>query len=208
MADAPSEHGPTARHQPEKSGNPEQVDKAKKGLTTGKNKWYLVGGLGLVAVLVFVFVKKSNGATATNDSTGSSTDNSSLDPSTESALESALQSASGGMSSGAQGPAGSAGPAGATGATGATGKTGATGAAGKAGTTTTKTTPPTTTKSPTPVAKPKTTAKSYTVKPGDSLSSIASQFKVSNWQTLYNANRTVVGSNPDKIYPGQKLSIP
>ena len=41
----------------------------KKGLTTGKNKWYLVGGLGLIAILVFVFVRKSNA----NDAGGSTT---------------------------------------------------------------------------------------------------------------------------------------
>jgi len=46
------------------------------------------------------------------------------------------------------------------------------------------------------------------VKAGDSLSKIASQFHISGgWQTLYAQNRSVVGSNPNMIHPGQRIKI-
>ncbi|RPK88278.1 MULTISPECIES: transglycosylase family protein [Streptomyces] len=49
---------------------------------------------------------------------------------------------------------------------------------------------------------------SYTVASGDSLSGIASAQGVrGGWQGLYAANRTVVGSDPDLIFPGQRLSL-
>ena len=55
-----------------------------------------------------------------------------------------------------------------------------------------------------------TATTTYTVKRGDSLWKIATQFysKGSEWRKIYNANRKVVGANPNKIYPGQKLVIP
>jgi nucleoid-associated protein YgaU len=28
------------------------------------------------------------------------------------------------------------------------------------------------------------------------------------WRRIYDANRTTIGPNPDKIYPGQRLIIP
>lgn len=49
--------------------------------------------------------------------------------------------------------------------------------------------------------------KSYTVKSGDTLSGIAEKFGL-NWFRLYNYNKSVIGSNPDLIYPGQVLKIP
>ena len=61
------------------------------------------------------------------------------------------------------------------------------------------------TKATTAVAK--TAAKSYTVSKGDSLAKIASRYGLT-WQKLYSANKSVVGSNPNLIYPGQKLTIP
>jgi len=50
---------------------------------------------------------------------------------------------------------------------------------------------------------------SYTVKSGDSLSLIAKKFgqPFSNWKQIYDLNPQI-GPNPDKIYPGQSLSIP
>lgn len=50
---------------------------------------------------------------------------------------------------------------------------------------------------------------SYTVKSGDSLSIIAKKFgqPYSAWKELFNLNPQI-GSNPDKIYPGQVLEIP
>lgn len=164
----------------------------KSGMMTGKKKWYVIGGLGLLAVLVFFFVSRSNTNAAGGTTTTSGT---SLDPATQAALESALQGQAG--SQDIQGPAGATGatgPAGAKGATGKTGKTGKTGGTGKTG-------------SP---GKPVSAGKSefYTVKPGNTLSGIASQFGIKGgWQQLYSMNRGVVGSNPNVIHPGQRLKI-
>ncbi|WP_324800686.1 transglycosylase family protein [Streptomyces cyaneofuscatus] len=48
----------------------------------------------------------------------------------------------------------------------------------------------------------------YTVASGDSLSGIADAQRVrGGWQKLYAANRTVVGDDPDLIFPGQRLSL-
>ncbi|MFE3429756.1 transglycosylase family protein [Streptomyces sp. NPDC059171] len=48
----------------------------------------------------------------------------------------------------------------------------------------------------------------YTVTSGDSLSGIASAQRVpGGWQGLYAANRTVVGDDPDLIFPGQRLRL-
>jgi nucleoid-associated protein YgaU len=50
----------------------------------------------------------------------------------------------------------------------------------------------------------------YTVRPGDSLSEIADRLwgDAERWPDLYEANRGVVGGDPDLIRPGQVLSIP
>lgn len=50
----------------------------------------------------------------------------------------------------------------------------------------------------------------YTVKLGDTLSGIAQALlgDESLWIDLYNANLSVIGSNPDLIYPNQVLNIP
>lgn len=49
---------------------------------------------------------------------------------------------------------------------------------------------------------------SYTVARGDSLSGIAADRRLAGgWQRLYSANRTVVGDDPDLIFPGQRLSL-
>ncbi|MFF2718563.1 transglycosylase family protein [Streptomyces sp. NPDC058011] len=48
----------------------------------------------------------------------------------------------------------------------------------------------------------------YTVAGGDSLSGIADAQQVpGGWQKLYAANRTVVGDDPDLIFPGQRLTL-
>jgi resuscitation-promoting factor RpfA len=47
----------------------------------------------------------------------------------------------------------------------------------------------------------------YIVQSGDSLSRIASMFG-SSIQAIYQSNLTTIGSNPNLIYPGQKLYIP
>jgi hypothetical protein len=50
----------------------------------------------------------------------------------------------------------------------------------------------------------------YTVQPGDSLFSIAQQaYSDGNvWQVIYNANKQVIGNDPDHIVPGEVLFIP
>jgi nucleoid-associated protein YgaU len=52
--------------------------------------------------------------------------------------------------------------------------------------------------------------KTYTVLPGDTLSKIAqkSYGNASLWQKIYQANKVVIGPNPNMIKPGQKLTIP
>lgn len=47
----------------------------------------------------------------------------------------------------------------------------------------------------------------YTVVHGDTLSGIAAKEGVANWHTLYQENKSVVGSNPDLILPGQVLTL-
>ena len=58
--------------------------------------------------------------------------------------------------------------------------------------------------------QPETTGtQSYTVKSGDSLSAIARKLTGSTkWQTIYEQNKAVIGSNPNMIKPGQVLTIP
>jgi LysM repeat protein len=139
----------------------------------GKMKWYVVGGLGVVAVLVFFFVSRSKSNADGSSSTGSSSG--SLDPSTEAALESALQAqASGGFASTATGSTGATGPA------GPAGPTGPAGPQGPGGTTTTTTT------------KPTTAYTTYTVKAGDTLASLANRYGISIG-TLAHANTYVAG---------------
>ena len=46
----------------------------------------------------------------------------------------------------------------------------------------------------------------YIVKSGDSLSKIAKQLGISNWRDLYEANKSVIGSNYNLIRPGQQLT--
>ena len=50
----------------------------------------------------------------------------------------------------------------------------------------------------------------YTVKKGQCLSSIAQLVygDASQWPKIYNANKSTIGSNPNRIYPKQKLVIP
>ncbi len=47
----------------------------------------------------------------------------------------------------------------------------------------------------------------YTVQPGDDLSTIAAWFKLHGYQALYQANMAVIGNNPDLIFPGQRITI-
>ncbi|MFD2762851.1 transglycosylase family protein [Micromonospora eburnea] len=50
---------------------------------------------------------------------------------------------------------------------------------------------------------------SYLVKRGDTLSEIADARDLAGgWQALYERNRRVVGDDPDRIFPGQRLRLP
>jgi nucleoid-associated protein YgaU len=57
------------------------------------------------------------------------------------------------------------------------------------------------------VAAPDAAETTYTVQAGDSLSKIGAHHKVS-WHAIYEANKDLIGDNPDKIHPGQELKIP
>ncbi len=55
----------------------------------------------------------------------------------------------------------------------------------------------------------KETPRTYTVKPGDCLYLISKRFygDGSKWREVYNKNKSVIGSNPNLIYPGQVLML-
>ncbi|HOU24067.1 MAG TPA: LysM peptidoglycan-binding domain-containing protein, partial [Anaerolineae bacterium] len=50
----------------------------------------------------------------------------------------------------------------------------------------------------------------YVVKSGDSLSKIAKELygDAKRWPEIYEANKALIGDNPNLIHPGQKLVIP
>lgn len=51
-------------------------------------------------------------------------------------------------------------------------------------------------------------ATTYTVKKGDTLTAIARKLTGNaDWKPIYEANKAVIGSNPNLIYPGQVLTI-
>lgn len=61
---------------------------------------------------------------------------------------------------------------------------------------------------PKPVPKPvPPKVRTHIVRSGETLSSIGARYKVT-WQKIYNANKRVIGSNPNMIKPGQRLTIP
>lgn len=55
-----------------------------------------------------------------------------------------------------------------------------------------------------------TKPKSYTVKKGDCLSAIARSVygDASQWKKIYEANKGIIGKNPNLIFPGQTYTIP
>lgn len=180
------------------AGN-EKVKLGKKGMLTGKNKWYVIGGLGILAVLVFFFVSRSNSNAAPGTATTTGT---SMDPATQAALQSALQ----GQSAAGYAYQASTGPQGVEGPTGPQGKTGKTGPRGKTGKKAPK--PKNVPPRRGPVHNRPGKTQFYMVRPGDTLSKIASSHHVSGgWHSLYSMNRNVVGSNPNVIHPGQRLKL-
>jgi hypothetical protein len=60
----------------------------------------------------------------------------------------------------------------------------------------------------TPAPAPKPAAKTYTVKAGDNLTSIADALKYpGGWQALYAKNKTAIGANPNLIHAGLVLQL-
>ncbi|WP_210520049.1 LysM peptidoglycan-binding domain-containing protein [Hymenobacter terricola] len=59
-------------------------------------------------------------------------------------------------------------------------------------------------------ANPSTAGDSYTVVSGDSLSKIAKHHygDAAKWHQIYDANKALIGDNPDHIEVGQVLTIP
>ena len=54
----------------------------------------------------------------------------------------------------------------------------------------------------------KATGKTYVVKSGDTLSTIAAKYAVKGgWRALYQLNKGVVGANPNLIRPGERLAL-
>ncbi len=56
--------------------------------------------------------------------------------------------------------------------------------------------------------RPRPPQRTYTVRPGDTLSGIAAGLGLSDWRPLYEANKGVIGPDPNLIQPGQVLTIP
>ncbi|MBE7195944.1 MAG: LysM peptidoglycan-binding domain-containing protein [Gordonia polyisoprenivorans] len=52
-----------------------------------------------------------------------------------------------------------------------------------------------------------TAPKTYTVRRGDTLSGIAHWFHMRGYGTLYAWNRSVIGRNPNLIFPGQTITV-
>jgi len=54
-----------------------------------------------------------------------------------------------------------------------------------------------------------TSAQTYTIQKGDTLSRIAQQHygKANDWRRIFEANRDVI-KDPDKIFPGQVIQLP
>lgn len=49
--------------------------------------------------------------------------------------------------------------------------------------------------------------KTYTIASGDTLSSIAKKYGKTSWKEVYDANKDVIGDDPNKIRVGMKLKI-
>ncbi|WP_175611337.1 LysM peptidoglycan-binding domain-containing protein [Mycobacterium sp. SP-6446] len=58
-----------------------------------------------------------------------------------------------------------------------------------------------------PAPTPPTSGPGYIVQPGDTLSGIAARFGI-DWLTIYSANHAVIGNQPDRLLPGEKLTVP
>jgi nucleoid-associated protein YgaU len=63
---------------------------------------------------------------------------------------------------------------------------------------------------PSPSPSPAAGGESYTVADGDTLATIAERFygDPTQWRRIYDANRSVIGENPDNVRVGTTLRIP
>lgn len=185
---------------------PSAKDKKSKQM-----RMYLVGGLAVVAVLVFFFVRKSNSNTAATAATPSTTG--ALDPNTLATLQSL-----GLLGSGSTGMQGVGGATGDTGATGPTGPAGPPGPAGSTGDISQavaneighgSTAADYAARVQWALSAGNTTAWHPTiihVTPGETLASLAAKYHiVGGAQGLYNLNRSVIGATPT-IHPGMVLT--
>lgn len=70
--------------------------------------------------------------------------------------------------------------------------------------------PPKPVPKPAPPPKKAGTPITYTVKPGDTLWDIAQDtYGVpTDWRMIYNANKRVIGANPNDVHPGEILVLP
>jgi nucleoid-associated protein YgaU len=61
-----------------------------------------------------------------------------------------------------------------------------------------------------PVPSPSPVSDAYTVEPGDTMRSIAQKVygDANSWPQIYDANRDVIGPDPDTLQPGTLLRIP
>lgn len=173
---------------------------SKKAKKNQNMKWYLVGGLAVVAVLVFFFVSKSKSNAASSATTPTGTTTGIMDPNTLAALAASglLGGGSGsGGSGGSPGPAGPAGPA---------GKAGAPGPQGPAGPGSGNRPPPTHINPGGTMRVPHTTTtySQYTVKANDTLAGLATRFGISIG-TLAHANTYVQGQLPGNAKVGQQM---
>lgn len=201
----------------------EQKRKNSEGGGLQKYKWWIVAGGGLVLVVLFMAVRSANkanspSATTTNTVPNTGVGSSAINPSTGYLYGSPADLAAQGISTvgptGAQGATGPPGPPGTPGAPGAPGAPGRSyPPIGNPVYTNPIYNPPPTPpfNQPAPVHKPivhPPTSNTYTVRPGDNLTKIASQFKVNGgWQTLYSLNKHTIGGNPNLIHPGQVLKL-
>jgi nucleoid-associated protein YgaU len=60
---------------------------------------------------------------------------------------------------------------------------------------------------PRPAESRAASSATYTVKAGDTLSGIAEWFKLHGYGALYAVNEAVIGSNPNLILPGERITI-
>lgn len=195
---------------PDEPVKPPEGGDGKKGKKGGvqKYKWYIIGGIVVLGIL-FVAIRSANKSANAADTSAPSTSDlanmNGINPGTGylygSPADLAAQGAGSTQVPGPPGPPGPAGPAGPAGPSGPHLPASGPGS---------KTTLPAQIFKP-PAAiyhkpTPAPVSHTYTVKPGDNLSKIASSLKVSGgWESLYSKNRATIGKNPNLIHPGQKL---